>query len=55
MVNRSRGHRLYEPLAQAGLQTGAVGSDVCGLDDVVGFDYHRGDFIARDFVLCAAR
>jgi len=54
MVNRSADNRLHESLVQANLRARA-GLDVYGLDDVLGFDYHRGDLTAGDFVFRPAR
>src|SRR5450759_3166355 len=51
-ADQSGDNCLRKPLAEADGQTIAVKFDVCGLDDVLGFDHHRGNSFALYLRFC---
>ncbi|HVS81808.1 MAG TPA: hypothetical protein VHE60_08735 [Pyrinomonadaceae bacterium] len=48
-------NRLHKPLAEADLQAIAVNFHVYRLDDVLGFDHHRGDSLGLYLRFCPSR
>lgn len=55
MADRSGGTYLCRPLVKTNRETLAIRIDVPGVDDVLGLNYHRSDFIACYFIFGASR